>query len=65
MNEPLKGKKWSILDTDGSHMVCDIEDIESAVEWLKANLYGFDDKDLKYFRICNQIDKAFEDVTKK
>ena len=72
--QPLKGKLFYLADTFG---YCKKEDIRSAVEWLKKELYesfiiakevqeNITDKQLNETLklIGKAIDKAFEDVMK-
>lgn len=60
--EPLKGKTFPELLINSK--VATINDIKSAVEWLKGKLYERESCDVTN-TVIPMIDEAFEDVIKE
>lgn len=69
--EPLKDKNYYAEDYTTNISIkrnlpiYQRKDIKSAIEWLKDKLKKNQLSNLDYNYVCNDIDKAFEDVLKK
>ena len=72
--EPLKNKKSCVgmasedcirLDNSIRGDLFRVDDVRSAVEWLKAKSYSLDISDRAYFALLQLIREAFADVVEK